>query len=761
MSVHEMILVQPQTYMEQLKPEAVHERVQQEKEELLGHLNKWIQKTNAENAFVTFAIFLITRWLAEKEEKGSASPRPALVEFGAYYFYPHFGNTSQRNASAVASLIAFIEKLKEGRTFEHIVSGHDDVDPKLAEIVSHIRFYLEDVRGTAYITQIREQIEQIHGPFETWFCDHVGIGPKRAVDLLYAIQGQLNENFNAAQKAAAETMKAQEAAFSKVIGEAGDKADDAKCLAFVEAISRDMAGRFPVAREQLNILATPPSAAEWAGLIQLIGLTKDFRNGMSEPLGVKSRPLFVLPDNRVFFTDLSSVVEELFSAFERVARTDQKFFSGKYHQNQKVWTEGKVAEFFKRIFPAENVFTGLTYPNPDKPGDIAEMDTAIEWGSFLVLVETKGKQFRLLEALSDLGRLRTDLKKNVQDAFEQAERAARFINSQPTAIFKELKTGRELKISRQKIRRVFKLSVTLQHLADFATQLANLKSLNLFSKSDYPFSVSLADIDIITRFCEGPDVFLHYIQRRLELQRSEKNIMGDELNLFGTYLETRLQPSLYWEQKPDDGKPFTLMWISDGSEKFDAWHDAQIGQRESAPEIKLKLPLAVKELLAELRNRKDDGARWIAFALLNLSREGADRLDSLLGQIREQNIEPGKMCSTTFVDESLVAVLTAGRMVTSEHLRRTLAARVQTEKYRRKRANAFGFAIELNDPFKPFDFAVWAEGKWEYDSEMEKVLKKMPPMQIPAGQRIPEPNDPCVCGSGNKFKNCCHPFFKK
>ena len=199
--------------------------------------------------------------------------------------------------------------------------------------------------------------------------------------------------------------------------------------------------------------------------------------------------------------------------------------------------EGKVAEFLKRIFHERHVFVGLDYPNPDKPGDTAEMDAAVEWGPFLLLVEAKGKQFRLLEALTDLGRLRTDLKNNVQDAFEQAERAMRFVNSTSLAVFKERKTGRDLKVNRSKLRRIFKVSVTLQHLADFATQLANLKALNLFSTSDYPFSVSLADLDIITRFCESPDVFLHYIERRLELQRSEKDIMGDELNLFGTYLK--------------------------------------------------------------------------------------------------------------------------------------------------------------------------------------------------------------------------------
>jgi hypothetical protein len=414
--------------------------------------------------------------------------------------------------------------------------------------------------------------------------------------------------------------------------------------------------------------------------------------------------------------------------------------------------------FEKNISP-KHVFVGLDYPNPDKPGDTAEMDAAIEWGPFLVLVEAKGKQFRLIEALANMGRLRNDLKKNVQDAFEQAERAMRFVKANSFAVFKERKTGRELKVSHAKLRWIFKVSVTLQHLADFATQLANLKALNLFPKSDYPFSVSLANLDIITQFCEGPDAFLHYIDRRLELQRSEKNFMGDELNLFGTYLEIRLQPSLFWERKREDGKPFTMMWISDGCEKFDAGHDAKLGLRGDPPEIQLDLPPQVKELLTELRNRDDDGARWIAFSLLNLSRTGADRLEHLLGQIRTQQLAPENMRSAVFVDESLVGVITAGRMVTTNHLRETLYARVTVEKYRRKANAAFGFAIELNDPFKPFDCALWDESEWIREPEMERVLKIMSPLNISPGPRMPKPDEVCVCGSRKSFKSCCLPFF--
>jgi hypothetical protein len=68
------------------------------------------------------------------------------------------------------------------------------------------------------------------------------------------------------------------------------------------------------------------------------------------------------------------------------------------------------------------------------------------------------------------------------------------------------------------------------------------------------------------------------------------------------------------------------------------------------------------------------------------------------------------MTSAVFVDEGLIVVVTAARMIQPGLLRQTLAARLSVEKYRRKASIAVGFAIELNDAFRVFDTALWLEG---------------------------------------------------
>ncbi len=196
------------------------------------------------------------------------------------------------------------------------------------------------------------------------------------------------------------------------------------------------------------------------------------------------------------------------------------------------------------------------------------MDIAIEWGPFLLLIEAKAKQFRMESQLGDIGRLRTDIKKNVEDAFEQAKRAVNYIENTDSPEFIEKSTNRILKIDKSKIKRTFLLTISLHNLAGLATTLAVFQDIGLFRDSDYPFSVSIADLEFIVEFCDGPDVFLNYIEKRLEIQKLDIDFRGDELDLLSAYLSTRLQKQKLWER---DDERFNAFILTGWSAVFDDW----------------------------------------------------------------------------------------------------------------------------------------------------------------------------------------------
>jgi hypothetical protein len=684
---------------------------------------------------------------------------PALVELGAFYLTPRFGVGGSRDAGRIQALIDALNKLHLSRL---LASGFDVNydDKELAFIQSWLRMRAESVRGTAYPPHLRARIEGIQTPFDDWFKNAAGISPSRALAVLDSYQDAANENFRKTKEQMREVMDEVVALAERFGTQIIAPTDPA--VVEEKAEVRQRMERFmekmptSLAPSYAEIAARVPNfeEGEWNGLRDLIGLTPETRKGVEKPRDVRNRPIFYLSGDRLLFFDRTSVYDALFEAFDQLTRTDQKFRDVKYIPHLAKWVEAQVDTYLRRIFPAENVFASLTYPDPDKKGGEAELDAAVFWPPFLLLGEVKGKQFRQRSRTGDPARLRDDLRANIEDAFTQATRANRFIEGADVVKFKEKGTGRTLEIQRHDLQRIYPVSITLHHFAGLTTQLAWLKNIGLFKDSAYPWSVSLGDLDIITRFAETPDVFLHYIQRRFDLQRSEKNVMGDELDLFGTYLDSRLHPSQFWDSTTEEGKHPNLFMISGGSERFDEWNEAELGRRERHPDIKLDFPPRLTEVLSELRRREDDASRWIAFALLDLSPGAVSQLEKDLVEVR-QHAQPGtRLPRATLKDGDVAVSIMAANGLSAEELHRQAVLRINLEKYRLRTSASLLIAIDVLNQNQPFEFALWAEGPWKQEEILEKLLADDKPAAI-ISDHVPGRNDPCPCGSGKKFKKCC------
>lgn len=233
-----------------------------------------------------------------------------------------------------------------------------------------------------------------------------------------------------------------------------------------------------------------------------------------------------------------------------------------------------------------------------------------------------------------------------------------------------------------------------------------------------------------------------------------KTSWGDELTVFGLYLDTRLHPSQFWDRKEDGENQPTLFALAGASERFDQWYQAEEGTRNDRPDIRLKLPPKFAAVIDELRNRDDDASRWIAFALLGLSRESVSKIEENIEQLRGRARSDGGIIRATFKDGDLaVSLVVAGRKTAIE-LQQYTKNRAILEKYRLGAGASVALGIHANVSSKPFDFSVWVEGPWEIDPVLENALAQDRPKLL-SGQKLPGRNDPCICGSGKKFKRCC------
>jgi hypothetical protein len=686
---------------------------------------------------------------------------PVKLELLAYYIYPFFGKcnkniTPYHTNECLQSLDALLHSYTIGE-----FRTESSEDP-IAVVVNDVQAEARIVRGSAYPEQTSLEIEEVQGKFEDWFSKELRVGPIRAIKILKSIHQCMENKFNIYLP----EIKKHAREFGDKWEEANKKRDKktrdeqlmlrrfankkaAQWYGYIEGLNEVALEAVAVDPSDITEIEPKLTKEEWEGLINLIGLTMQDRKGMVDPVEVSKRPLFVLPNGRVFFVYGSHILDLLWDRFENVAK-----ISPKYQKHKSEWLEKKVAEYLSKMFPLNSIHKNLTYPDPEKgDGAIAEIDFVIEWGPFLVLIEAKAKQFRMESQLGDAGRLRTDIKANVEDAFEQARRALRYIGKNPTPKFIECKSGQELIINKSNVQRTYLLTVSQHYLAGLATDLAALKNLELFKDGEYSVSLCLADLEIISEFCDGPDVFLHYIERRLATQKKHIYVCTDEIDFFGAYLDTRLRIEDRFFKK-GERKP---NWINLGpwSKEFDDWMRYKRGHISKSPLIKLKVPDEIQQILVELRkNNNDDAAKWIAFALLDMSDNGLGMIAKAIQQLRTDKLSRGKFRRLVVQDGDTVISITASLDLPRSLLHERTEERAIIEKYRRKALKSISFGIMVLDA-KPFECATWVEGPWEQNKEMEKLIEAEPSFEPAPGQKLPGRKEPCICGSGKKFKKCC------
>jgi hypothetical protein len=596
---------------------------------------------------------------------------------------------------------------------------------------------VDGIRGSAYPEQISSYIVAVAGKHDAWFRARLQASIRDLVDATWTIAAA---TVNQAEKWLRGIPRRDIRAFKR-------GATDAPGLTVALECAEEMV---PVSFAALAALSENAITREtWDALVQLIKLTAEDAQAADSWLGARSRPLFVLPDRRVLLFGLPHPLDRLADSLEQVAKTGQGFFA-KYQETKAKWLEHEVHESLARVFGADATYRSLSYPDPDRPGEsaTAEIDAVVSWTPFLVLVEAKARQFRIEGQLGDIGRLRTDLRANVEDAFFQAKRAQRYVANMDRAVFTEKGTGRSLEITGSRLRRIYIVTVSVSNLGNAISRMANLRELQLFSDTEYPWAVSNADLQVITAFAEGPDVLLHYLERRREIERQPDRFpTNDDLDFFAAYLATRLHPDRF----PKDG----IIRLSGWQQRFDQYFAYMRGERASAPEVRLEVPPVIRDTLGGLRKRAgEEETRWIAFSLLGLSDYQLVNVAGLLEEAKRQKPSPGtyRHMAVTAGDLALSAVV--ARDLPVQELAQRVQRHATLEKYRRHATKCIGFGF-LGSRDALFSCCVWLDHIWKPDPRLDVELVQVKSLGPVSGQKLPGRNDPCMCGSGRKFKKCC------
>jgi len=407
----------------------------------------------------------------------------------------------------------------------------------------------------------------------------------------------------------------------------------------------------------------------------------------------------------------------------------------------------------KNILPGAEVFGNLFYSITENGvKKRPETDGLILYDENLFIIEAKAGKFSKSAKRGSLEKMKQDVTKLIDSAYKQALRTKQYINDTPEPVF-EYKDGSIAVIlkDKEKYKNIYLFNITLQNLAQLSTRLNSLKSFNLIEGKEWPWSVFINDLRVISELIEFPSEFLHFLQRRIRVNDYQQFYTTDELDFLMFYF----REGLYFEdgilQNLDRYIPSAY------TEDLDKYYDYIAGRVSSGKKPRLRISEEYKNFINELESTGKAQFTKVTTTLLDCDGKTQkailDNLNKVLNISKRENRDDD--FTMYFNGLGLMFLVNTNR---KPDFCDNLDRHCRLKMYQTKFEEWILITVYVDRKGKRFlDFKIYNK-KWECDSEMEIQLDKFKALRMAEfkkkGLKIGR-NDMCPCGSGLKYKKCC------
>lgn len=437
-----------------------------------------------------------------------------------------------------------------------------------------------------------------------------------------------------------------------------------------------------------------------------------------------------------------------------IREKDKSYFEGHYQKKRSLFLENKALDYFRAIFPEAEIYNKLFYHLvQDGENKRPETDGIIIYDNNIFIIEAKSGSFSLSARRGGLKAIERDMDKLIDDAYCQAMRTKKYIDETDEPCF-EYENGSEALIikNKHKFKNIFLINITLVSLDYFSTRLSSLKTFDLIQGKEWPWSVFINDLRIISELIEFPSEFILYLKQRVNMDEYSSFRAFDELDVFMYYLNHNL------EFKGHE-LPNTVIYPQGYTEPLDRYYDYIAGRVSTGKKPELNISIEYKELLIEIEKTKKFGRTEVATQLLNLNSEIQEIILLNIEKIRKE-LELNKNHNYYFIiysDEYKIGIT----FLVTNHENYDLSTVKKCCKMEMYKTHLEEW-IQLNLTLKKYkvtveDFNIYNQ-KWRHNPRTDKELRKFKGLGFAGfrlvGSKIGN-NAICPCGSGVKYKSCC------
>jgi len=429
---------------------------------------------------------------------------------------------------------------------------------------------------------------------------------------------------------------------------------------------------------------------------------------------------------------------------------DDKPYRPSISKNRGDFTENFSEGRLVHIFGRDNVHASVElYQGKER---IGEIDILVVFGDRLIILEAKAKQLTIPARQGEDESLQSDFQAAVQLACDQASGSAKLILGGIPTLIKRDKSVLPLPES---IKRIYLMTVVSDHYPALTYQASQFLKVARQNCVAAPYVTDVFHLDVLAEMLDSPLYFLSYIDRRTGY--FEKLSTSFEM----TILSYHLQKNLWIEDSYDQ-----IMLDDEISSPLDA---AMLVRREGMPGewtpdgILTRLrETYLGKLISHIEREPNPVMLAFGFLVLTMSERAVDNTSSTLEKLAQKTRQYGSNHDFSVLsDDKAAGISFFTSLAKTDELLNRISAYCSLKKYQQKVSRWFGILIDATSG--RIVFGTLGEGPWKYDAKMDEVARM--PLRNPTvdqrqiGKKLLSKkigrNEPCLCGSGKKYKMCC------
>ena len=295
--------------------------------------------------------------------------------------------------------------------------------------------------------------------------------------------------------------------------------------------------------------------------------------------------------------------------------------------------------------------------------------------------------------------------------------------------------------------------VTVSDFNEFASQMEKIK---IAKSHEGIIAISLNDLWVYKYYFDNPLQFIHFVKQRTIATETREIATSDELDHLGMYISH----NMYSLQAKAIGQGKHVNFVGYREELDRFLSSIHVGIQYEKP--MQSIPSQIVNILEIIINREDNVTQFANF-LLDLSMEGREDFDKSISNLAKRERELGRMlpaisfgdcCYALFVEVPDTIVFPKEKR--EEYILANLA---QNE---RKECWSITIILGVEDNVIDIQYHLFNQNDIPESRRAELktygkeiVERRIEQFLIQNKKKKIYPNDPCICGSGKKYKRCC------